>query len=322
MFENIGINISLVAEKINTWIETFLVMLPNFVVAIIVLTGFYLAARLIRNIVGRVLGRVSHNISINKLLSTIAFLIICIAGTFVALGILNLDKTVTSLLAGAGIIGLALSFAFQDTATNFISGVIMAFRNTLNVGDLIEVDNVFGTVEKINLRATVIRTPQGPSVVIPNKDLLQSPLKNYNSQKTRRIDLEIGVGYESDLQKVEDVTITAIKDLRLAKNNLSVNLYYTEFGGSSINLVVQFWIDFSQQSQYMSAKSAAIKRIKQVYDAHNFNIPFPIQTLDFSLAKSQINQPLFEIKQPRLQDKGHNYIPKKSYKRNGAEVKF
>ncbi len=296
MFENIGANINVVIEKINLWIETFLAMLPNFVVAIIVLIGFYFLARVARNVTGRVLNRLSNNISVTKLIATIIFLVVCIAGTFVALGILNLDKTVTSLLAGAGIIGLALSFAFQDTATNFISGIIMAFRKTLKVGDLVEVEDTFGIVERINLRATIIRTPQGPSVMIPNKELLQGPLKNYNSQSTRRVDLEVGVGYESDLQKVEDVTIKAIRELDLVKKERGVELYYKEFGGSSINFVVRFWIDFHKQAQYLKAQSEAIKKIKVVYDENNFNIPFPIRTLDFGMAQGQLPKQLFEIK--------------------------
>lgn len=296
MFENIGANINVVIEKINLWIETFLAMLPNFVVAIIVLTAFYFLAKVARNIVGRVLNRISNNISVTKLIGTIVFLIVCIAGTFVALGILNLDKTVTSLLAGAGIIGLALSFAFQDTATNFISGVIMAFHKTINVGDLIEVGDTFGTVERINLRSTSIRTPQGPSVMIPNQDLLQSHVKNYNSQYTRRVDIAVGVGYESDLQKVEEVTIAAIKELDLVKKERNVELYYNEFGGSSINFVVRFWVDFRKQYEYLKAQSEAIKKIKVVYDENNFNIPFPIRTLDFGMAEGQLPKQLFEIK--------------------------
>ncbi|MEZ4883151.1 MAG: mechanosensitive ion channel [Chitinophagales bacterium] len=293
MFENIGVNINVVIEKINLWIETFLAMLPNFVVAIIVVFGFYLLAKLARNVVGRILSRVSTNISVSKLIATIVFLVVCTAGLFVALGILNLDKTVTSLLAGAGIIGLALSFAFQDTATNFISGIIMAFRKTLKVGDLVEVEGTFGTVERINLRATIIRTPQGPSVMIPNKELLQGPLKNYNSQSTRRVDIEVGVGYESDLQKVEDVTIAAIESLDLVRKDTTVELFYKEFGGSSINFVVRFWIDFYKQGQFLKAQSEAIKKIKSVYDENDFNIPFPIRTLDFGLAKKQLPKEFF-----------------------------
>jgi len=301
MFEHIGANINVVIEKINLWIETFLAMLPNFVVAIIVLIVFYFVAKLARNIVGRVLDSVSNNISVTKLIATIVFLIVCTAGFFVALGILNLDKTVTSLLAGAGIIGLALSFAFQDTATNFISGVIIAFRNTLSVGDLVEVEGTFGKVERISLRSTIIKTPQGPSVMIPNKDLLQGSLKNYNSQTIRRVDIEVGVGYESDLDKVESVTIEAIQLLDLTKKEKGVELYYHEFGGSSINFTVRFWIDFREQSQFLKAQSEAIKKINKVYNEHNFNIPFPIRTLDLGMAKAQWPQ-LF------------------SNKKNGAEI--
>lgn len=283
MLEKIEGNIDIVIEKLNGWLDALIVMMPNLVVAIVVVIGFYLLSRIVKSAVMRLLNRVSENRTVVKMIANFAYVGILIAGTFVALGILNLDKTVTSLLAGAGIIGLAISFAFQDTATNFISGVIMAFRKNFKVGDLIESEGIFGIVQKVSLRATTIKKMTGEAVIVPNQILLQNPLINYNTYPSRRVDLAIGVSYETDLDQVEVLTKETIQQLQFVKENKKVDVFFKAFGGSSIDLVVRFWIDCRRNSQYLKAKSTAIKAIKQVYDQHDIDIPFPITTLDFSM---------------------------------------
>lgn len=89
------------------------------------------------------------------------------AGLFVALGIMDLDKTVTSLLAGVGIAGLAIGFAFKDAIANFLSGIYIAVKSTVNIGDIIEFGDHYGTVNSIGLRALKIKTFQGQEVGSP-----------------------------------------------------------------------------------------------------------------------------------------------------------
>ena len=119
------------------------------------------------------------------------------------LSILQLDKAVTSILAGAGIIGLALAFAFQDIAANFISGIFISFRKPIKLGDVVKINDYMGKVEQINLRDTIILTFQGQMVIIPNKDVFQSPIENYSLLGRRRLDLVVGVSYGDDLEKVK-----------------------------------------------------------------------------------------------------------------------
>jgi small conductance mechanosensitive channel len=127
--------------------------------------------------------------------------------------VLGLNKALSSILAGIGVIGLAFGFAFQDIAANFLSGIILAFREPFKRGDIIETKDVMGTVTKTNLRDTVIETFQGAKVYIPNKDFLQHSFYNYSALEKRRIDLVVGVSYADDLEKVEDVVLSAIKNL-------------------------------------------------------------------------------------------------------------
>ncbi|MFT4803596.1 MAG: small conductance mechanosensitive channel [Cyclobacteriaceae bacterium] len=92
------------------------------------------------------------------------------------LGVLGLDKALTSLIAGIGVLGLVLGFAFQDIAEDFISGAILAFRRPFKIGDIIEVKDIMGKVSRTDLRVTVLETFQGQEVYIPTKDMLQGAI--------------------------------------------------------------------------------------------------------------------------------------------------
>jgi len=278
---NEGINIAL--GKMEGWLESLASMLPNLLVAILILIVFFFVARLTRKLANRVLNKFSNRAAVNNLFTTIIHILTIGIGVVIALNVLQLERTITSLLAGAGILGLAMGFAFQDIAANFISGILMAFRQPIKVGDIIETNDYMGKVDKINLRVTVLRTFQGLNVLIPNRDVFQKPLTNYTKTNDRRIDLELGVSYADDLEKVKTLAEKTIGDLPFLLKGREVNLYYDEFGSSSINFKVMFWIQYPDQPGYLKAKSEAIMAIKKAFDKNDITIPFPIRTLDFGI---------------------------------------
>jgi small conductance mechanosensitive channel len=210
---NIGKAYNMIVDKLNQWLNSMIVMLPNLAVAILVVIGFYILAKLLKKVSRNLLNRFSSHEAINHLLSNITFFVVLSVGFFIALGLLQLDKAVTSLLAGAGIIGLALGFAFQDMAANFISGIAIALKQPFKINDLIKSNDFFGVVKKISLRTTEILTPQGQTVLIPNKTVFQNPLINYSTTGRRRIDLKVGISYGDDLEKVKEVTLNVIRNI-------------------------------------------------------------------------------------------------------------
>ena len=121
--------INLITEKLETWFNEFVRLLPNILLAALILVIGIFAARIIRNFSAKYVKKISSNSALNSLFSSIIYVFLIGVTIFTALSILQLDKAVTSILAGAGIIGLALAFAFQDIASNFISGILK--RNCL-----------------------------------------------------------------------------------------------------------------------------------------------------------------------------------------------
>jgi len=271
-------------HKVESWGDTAIAALPNFVVAVVVLILFWLLSKFVRGALHRGLRHTRISEPVANLATTTASLMVFIAGFFFALSVLGLDKTVTSLLAGVGIVGLALGFAFQDIAANFIAGVMISFRRPMKPGDAVETGEFFGVVEEINLRATLLRLNTGQIVFIPNKKIFENPIINYSRMKRRRVDLGVGISYGDDLDRAKEVAIGAVEALEQRQSERPVELFFTEFGDSSINFIVRFWIDFDdRQADYLAAKSAAIEAIKRAFDKNGITIPFPIRTLDFGI---------------------------------------
>jgi small conductance mechanosensitive channel len=274
---------NLLARKVMGWARELFLLLPNLLAAVVVIVVTWIVARLVRNLVTRLFGRASHNEQVTWLLAQVAYIAVFAVGLFIALGILGLQKTVASLMAGAGIITLALGFAFQDIGANLMAGIYLSVRRPFRRGQLIKTQDFFGTVHEVNLRWTEVYTPQGQLVLIPNKQVFENPIMNYSSLGRRRIDLNVGVSFGDDLARARDVAMRAVEGVPQRLPDRPIELYYEEIGESSINFVVRFWIPFSKQGDYLEARSEAILRIKQAFDAEGITMPFPTRTLDFGV---------------------------------------
>ncbi|WP_299125737.1 mechanosensitive ion channel family protein [uncultured Winogradskyella sp.] len=271
-----------VTDKLQGWLDALIRNLPNIGVALLVLTISYFISRLIFNITLKLAKKQIKQTSIAKLIARFAAVVVVLAGLFLALGALNLGKALTGLLTGAGISGLVIGLALQGTLSNTISGIVLSFRKNIRVGDWLETNGYAGEVIDINLNYFVIREADNNTVVIPNKMIIENPFKNYTLTSKIRVVVECGVGYESDLERVEQVTKdTVSKIYNQEELGKEVEFYFTEFGASSINYICRFWIDGHSGLQKLQAQSKAIIEIKKAYDKEGFNIPFPIRTLQF-----------------------------------------
>ncbi|WP_203295788.1 mechanosensitive ion channel family protein [Luteirhabdus pelagi] len=275
-------------DKLGGWLDAIILKLPNFLLAILVMVLFYFIAKGISNLTKKYLLRKIAQESIKQMLSKLIFAVIFLIGFFIALGVLELDKALTSILAGAGVVGLAIGLALQGTLGNTVSGVVLSFLPKVRIGDYIESGDNKGYVTEISLRNLVIRQPDNEYVIIPNSTFVDNPFKNYSWTDRSRISVGCGVGYEDDLQKVEDLVVRIIGEAFEQKDGEEIEFFFTEFGDSSINFITRFWIDSVKPKPKLAAQHKAIKIIKKHFDAEGINIPFPIRTLDFGKNKLQM----------------------------------
>ncbi len=271
----------IIGQKFANWGGEFVEIFPYLAVAVIIFIFFIFIAKISKKITIKVLNKLSISKAVSQLISNFILVNVFLGGIIIALSVMKLDKTVTSLLAGAGIIGLALGIAFQDLVTNIISGVLIAIRKPFNIGDFIETNGIFGNVLDIRLRTTEIHNLNGQIVYIPSREVLRLPVINYSRVGKRRIVIDVGISYKEDLNRVKEITLNAIKTIPELLPEEQVEFYYKEFGESSINFMVRFWIKFKLQRDYRKAVSDSIICIKSAFDDNGITIPFPIRTLDF-----------------------------------------
>ena len=273
---------NLLITKLEVWFNAIVSNIPNLILAIVVLIAAYFIAKYVKKYVTKFVAKKVQQNSITNMIGTLSSVVVVLAGLFLALGILNLSKTLTSLLAGAGVAGLAIGLALQGTLSNTFAGVVLSFRKKIQIGHWVETNGYSGEVIDINLKDFTIKEADNNMVIIPNKMILENPMKNYTLTTKMRVFLECGVGYESDLDHVEKLTKQTVCDTfdQIEKPE-DVEFYYTEYGGSSINYLCRFWIDAENALEKMKSKSKAIIEIKKAYDKEKINIPFPIRTLQF-----------------------------------------
>jgi len=287
-------SLDIIKNVIFDWYIAAIKSLPDFVAALVVLLIFIYSAKYLRKLVLKLLKSYSPSAAANNLIANISYVGMFSIGIMVALSFVNWDDTVNKLLAGAGIIGLGLSFAFQDIAANVFSGAVIAIRRLVKIGDIIETNGIFGKVEAVGIRSVEINNLEGQLVVIPSRQVLQNILKLYTLSGKRRVTIEVGVSYTEDLEHVKNVTLAAVENLCCMIDNESVEFFYTKFDESSINFIVRFWVNFNNQNDYLEAKSKAVMKIKKSFDENGITIPFPIRTLDINKFPNPDKQ-IFEI---------------------------
>lgn len=267
-------------HKLESWLDFVILKTPNIILGTFVLLFFIVLSKVIGRGVGKLADKITDRHNLKYLIKKFFLFFIQLIGVFAALNIIGLDKTVTSLLAGAGIIGLALSFAFQNIASNFISGILIAVRHSYEVGDWITTQEVSGKVLQVSIYHTVILTDTGQHVVVPNKEVLEQPLINYSRTGKRQVELIVGISYTDDLDQVMEIAHSSLSSVNSLLKDEKTTLYYKEFDDFSINLEVNFWINFKTKRDHDIAVSDAIRAIKKAFDKNGIVIPYPIRTVE------------------------------------------
>ncbi|MGC2692248.1 MAG: mechanosensitive ion channel family protein [Desulfobaccales bacterium] len=269
-------------NKLNSWFTLAVKMLPNLIVAIMVVVIVIKLSNPLATLVGRAIVRITRQRHIARLFATMTRLIAITLGIILALNVMNLDRAVASLLAGVGILGIAFGFASQDIAANFMSGILLHFVHPFRLDDFILSGEFLGYVETIDMRSTKIRNQQGQRITIPNKTILGNPLTNYTISGVRRVDIPWSLTQVEDLQKAEELAVKAVESLQWRIPDRPVELFYEKVGDYSIDFEIRFWTD-PDKKVYLTARSEAIKAIKRTFEEHGIPMPSPVRVLDFGI---------------------------------------
>jgi small conductance mechanosensitive channel len=183
----------------------------------------------------------------------------------------------SSMVALIGAAGLALGFALQDSLGNFASGVLLILFRPFTTGDYVEAGGISGTVERITIFTTVLRTGDNREIIVPNSAIFGDTITNYSTRDTRRIDMVFGIGYGDDLQLAKDTLMgIMIADERVLKDP-EPSVAVAELADSSVNLKVRPWV---KTDDYWSTLSDITEKVKLTFDEKGISIPYPTQDVN------------------------------------------
>lgn len=231
--------------------------------------GFWLsgrAAKFIRVQTGKI-SRVDPTLS--PILASIARYAGLILTFVVALGQFGIQTT--SIIAVLGAAGLAIGLALQGTLSNVAAGIMLLLLRPFGVGDWIEANGISGTVREIGLFATQIDTFENVYISVPNSSIWSSIIINHSRHDVRRMDIDIGIGYESDLDVAEQALMSLCEDERIQKTPAPVFLVVA-YGDSTITVRLRL---YAKYSDYFQLNWDLNRRLKGTLDTHNIEIPFP-----------------------------------------------
>ncbi len=263
-------------ESLAQLLADVLAFLPRLLASLVIVVISLYAAGLLARVVGAVLRQRKVDPELTLLLERIT------RWSLIALGLLmglqQVGFQITAFLAGLGILGFTVGFALQDISRNLVAGILLLLMQPFDIGDAIEVQGYAGIVENVDLRATSIRTWDGRLVLIPNAEVFTGTLVNFTKTPRRRVEVQVGVAYDSDLEKVEQVALDAVRQLEGVVEDPEPFVVFHTFGESSVDLTVYFWID-TQVMSPLKAKSLGVRAVHQAFAEAGIEIPFPIRTV-------------------------------------------
>jgi len=275
--------------KIEGWWDAIILKLPNIGLAILVMILFYFLAKGIYNVLRKVLRKHMQNQSIRRIVAKIVYALVLLIGFFLALGIMDLNKALTSVLAGAGVVALAIGLALQGTLSNTFSGIMLSFLPRIRIGDYIETEEHAGFVDEISLRNLVLRRPDNHYVIMPNAKFIEEPFVNFSLVKRARVTVTSRVPFGSDLVKIKEIVTAMITEKFPPESTEKIEFYYTEFGESAIHFMTRFWIDYVKKSQMYTAQDLAIIYINNLFEENEIIIPYPVRDIKMNAKSLKID---------------------------------
>lgn len=212
----------------------------------------------------------------DELLPLFSKVSVALVFTFAFILILKVwEIDITGVLAGLGVVGIALGLAFQDSLKNIFGGIFLILDKNIKMGDVIKIDSgEIGEVTDIGLRSTRLKTPDNEMIIIPNGNLATSKIQNLVLPDNKlRINVRFSAAYGTDIGKVEKVVLEAISGIDGKLDDPAPRVVFTEMGDFSLNFIGRFWIDHYKNAEI--TKSIASRKIYEALNKAGIEIPFP-----------------------------------------------
>jgi len=238
----------------------------------------------ITRILERGMTRAKIDATLTRFLARLVGWLVLVLAVLACLSIFGIETTSFAAVLGAA--GIAIGLAFQGTLSNFASGLMLLVFRPFHVGDVINVAGVSGKVYAIEIFTTTIDSFDNRRYIVPNSSVFGATIENVTFHPQRRVDLNIGVGYAADIDHTRSVLESAVGQVDQILDNPAPAIILSELGASSVNWIVQVWVN---SSDFGTVKQGLLRAIKNSLDAAGIEIPFPQMDVHLRQTNGQAN---------------------------------
>ena len=273
--QQVDVNPGMILEKIDSWVDGFIRLLPNIGVAIILVVLFFFLGKFIQNFIKKNYAQRGRENLGNMLGGLIKYVVLAIG---IMLGITLVLPSVKpgDLIAGLGISSVAIGFAFKDILQNWLAGLLILLRQPFEIKDQIVVNGYEGTVEKIETRATIISTYSGERIVIPNNEIYTNAVKVNTANDLRRSHYDVGIGYGDDIDEAISAIEKSVSKVEGINQEKGVEVLPWDLAASWVTLRVRWWTE-SDRSKVVRTMVKVIPAIKKSLDEAKIDMPYETQ---------------------------------------------
>ncbi len=207
-------------------------------------------------------------------------LVVFLVGLYIVFQVAGLTTVALTVMGGTGLLGIVLGIAFRDITENLLASIFLSLQNPFRNGDLIEIAGIEGFVQALTIRATVLMTPDGNHVQIPNATVYKSNIRNYTSNPNRRSEFTVGIGYDDNVQSAQEMVLKILADHPVVLKEPEPWVLVDNLGKSTVDLRIYFWIDGGQHS-LVKVKSSVIRLVKRAFQDAGISMPDEARELIF-----------------------------------------
>jgi small-conductance mechanosensitive channel len=183
-------------------------------------------------------------------------------------------------VGGTGLIGLVVGIAFRDITENFLASLFLSLQQPFREGDLVEVAGITGFVQRLTSRTTVLMTPDGNQVQVPNSTVFRSTLRNFTSNPNRRDDFLVGIGYDDSIAFAQEIALKVLAEHPAVLTEPEPMVLVENLGPATVNLRVYFWLDGGRHS-LLKVKSSVIRLVKRAFQDAGISMPDEAREVTF-----------------------------------------
>ncbi|MEC7509709.1 MAG: mechanosensitive ion channel family protein [Pseudomonadota bacterium] len=252
--------------------ENFVYRLPGLALGLVIMAAFILLAPHIAKVLVKPLTRTTTSPLLRSVIQRSVSLVLILLGIYLFLFLAGLTGFAIAVVSGTGVVGLILGFAFRDIAENFISSLLLTIQRPFRIGDIVQINDFTGIVQKVTARATTLVDFDGNHIQIPNATIYKGVIKNLTANPLMRGQFVIGVGYDADIQHAQQMA----QEITSAQDNVLIDpepqILIDELGPSTYNIKVYFWVDVEKTSVLKMA-SVLMRKITQAFLEANISMP-------------------------------------------------